>query len=148
MRAKWDQRYLDLAQYIAQWSKDPSTKVGAVLISKYRQPISFGFNGLPMGIKDTPERYTDRDTKYKMIIHAERNAMLFAKQDLSGATLYTWPMMPCAACAGLIIQAGIDRVVAPETPMELVERWGEDMQLATEMFEEVGVALDWMVEDE
>ena len=148
MSAKWDQRYLDLAQYIAQWSKDPSTKVGAVLIDVHGQPVSFGFNGLPMYIKDTPERYTDRETKYKMIIHAERNAMLFARRDLTAATLYTWPMMPCAACAGLIIQAGIDRVVAPETPMELVERWGGDMQLATEMFEEAGVALDWMVEDE
>jgi dCMP deaminase len=135
----WDKRYLKLAQIIAGWSKDPSTKVGAVIVNPRNQIVSVGFNGLPRGVEDTPERLENRDVKYKLIVHAERNAILFAERPLHGCTLYTWPFMPCAQCAGMVAQAGIKRVVAPtnENP-----RWQEDFRLTEEMFKEIGIALD------
>ena len=91
---KWDERYIGLAEYVASWSQDPSTKVGAVIVDEKNRPVSFGFNGLPQGVEDTPERLNNRDIKYKMILHAERNALLFAKSDLTDCTLYVWPMQP------------------------------------------------------
>lgn len=136
---KWDKRYLGLAEHISEWSQDPSTKVGAVIVDKNNRPISFGFNGLPQGVEDTTERLENREIKYKMIIHAERNALLFANTNLEGCTLYTWPMQPCAACAAMIIQSGIKRVVSKYQDNE---RWAEEFRLSTIMFAESGVKLE------
>lgn len=138
MISKWDRRYLDLAWLVSSWSKDPSTKTGAV-ITKNNKIISLGFNGFARGIDDSVDRLNDRDIKYKMIVHCERNAMLFAAQDLTGCTLYTVPFMSCAPCAAMVIQAGFKRCVAPysENP-----RWQEDFKLTSSMFKEAGVDLD------
>lgn len=136
---KWDERYIGLAEYVASWSQDPSTKVGAVIVDEKNRPVSFGFNGLPQGVEDTPERLNNRDIKYKMILHAERNALLFAKSDLTDCTLYVWPMQPCAACTAMIIQSGIKRVVAK---YQQNERWDEEFRLSMEMFAEAGVKLE------
>lgn len=133
----WDSRYLDLANLVAGWSKDPSTKVGAV-ITKDNHIVSVGFNGLPRGVEDTEERLTNRDLKYKMIVHGEVNAMAFANQALHGCTLYTVPFMPCPVCAGQVIQRGITEVVAPYSDNP---RWVESFELTKAMFKEAGVAL-------
>lgn len=138
MTHKWHYRYLDLARHVATWSKDPSTKVGAVIVDQLARPVSFGFNGLPRGVLDSPDRLNVRETKYKMIVHGERNAILFAGRSVAGCTLYTVPFMPCAQCAGMIIQAGITRVVAPRFDSE---RWAEDFKLTEQMFAEAGVEL-------
>lgn len=137
MNDKWDARFLDLARYIAQWSKDPSTQTGAV-ITRGRQVVSVGYNGLAAGVYDLPERLNEREVKLKMIVHCERNAMLYAKQDLTGCTLYTWPFMSCAPCAAMVIQAGINRCVAPYADRP---KWAEDFKLATDMFQEAGINL-------
>lgn len=134
----WDYRFLDLARYIGSWSKDPSTKVGAVIVSPHKRVISTGFNGLPSGVEDTIERLHNRDLKYKMIVHAERNAILDARQGVRGFSLYVWPMMPCAVCATLVIQAGLAEVIAPISDNP---RWQEEFQLAAAMFREAGVRL-------
>lgn len=126
---KWDRRYLEVARQVAGWSKDPSTQVGAVIATPDHRPVSFGFNGLPQGVDDSPERYADRDLKLKLIVHAELNALVFAGERARGCTLYTWPFMPCCRCAGLVIQHGIKRVVAPVTPVALAERWAEELEL-------------------
>ena len=140
---KWDRRFLDLAKYIASWSKDPSTQTGAVIVdSPGRQVVSLGYNGFPQGVDDNPQRYADRDLKYKLIVHCERNAILFAKRDLRFCTLYTWPFMSCSTCAGMVIQAGITHCVAPAMPEDKKERWAEDMEIAAMMFREAGVRLD------
>ena len=131
----WDDRFLKLAEHVAGWSKDPSTKCGAV-ITRDKRVISMGFNGFPQGVEDTDERLNNRDLKYKMVIHAEVNALMFAKQSVEGCTIYVWPMHPCSRCATQIIQAGITRVVSIEPTPALVERWGGDMRLAQEMYEE------------
>lgn len=146
---KWNQRFLDVAKLVASWSKDPSTQTGAVIVDPWRRILSVGYNGFPRGVHDTPERYADREIKYRMIVHCERNAILFAPSPLpEWCTLYTYPFMSCSVCAGIVIQAGIRRCVAPEIPQHLRERWGEDMALAEKMFEEAGVLLEFHKEEE
>ena len=134
----WDYRFLGLAEHIAGWSKDPSTKVGAVVADGNHRVISTGFNGLPSGVEDTLERLQDRDLKYQMVVHAERNAIIDARASLAGCSLYVWPMMPCSVCAAMIIQAGLAEVVAPSSDNP---RWVESFRLTEEMFREAGVSL-------
>jgi dCMP deaminase len=142
---KWDTRYLELAKFAAQWSKDPSTKTGAVIVSSKGSVVSLGYNGFAKGVADTNERLNDRETKYKMVVHCERNAIIFAERDLAGCTLYTWPFMSCGPCAGMVIQAGIMRCVAP---MNNNPRWQADFALATQMFNEAKVKMDFVGETE
>jgi dCMP deaminase len=136
--SKWDRRFVELAKHIASWSKDPSTQAGAVIVDGKRRLVSVGFNGLAQGVEDLPERLNNRDLKYKMFVHCERNAIIFARQSLEGCTLYTWPFMSCGACAAMIIQTGMIRTVAPfsENP-----RWQDEFELATVQFKEAGVEL-------
>ena len=135
---KWDRRYLGMAEYIACWSKDPSTRVGAVVVDPNNQIVSLGYNGLPRGVQDSPERLHNRELKYKLIVHAEINALAFAERSVRGCTLYTFPFMPCVRCAGEVIQRGIVRVVAPKVDND---RWAEDFRLTQQMFMEAGVLL-------
>lgn len=141
---KWDKRFVELARHVATWSKDPSTQTGAVIVDPNLRIISTGYNGFPVGVQDLPERYANRELKYKMIVHCERNALLFAREALHGCCLYTWPFMSCSVCAAMVIQSGITRCVAPEIPEHLKERWAEDMALSNQMFEEAGVEVKIM----
>lgn len=137
--AKWDERFLALAEHIAQWSHDPSTKVGAVITRPDRTISSVGYNGLPKRVHDTEDRLSHRETKYEMTVHAEANAILHATERPVGYTIYTWPFQPCSRCAGLIIQSGLKRVVAP---LYEGDRWTESFALASQMFAEAFVRLD------
>lgn len=134
---------MGLAKYVSTASKDPSTQVGAVIVDRQKRVVSLGFNGLPRGIDDSQARLFDRETKYKMIVHAERNAMLFAQRSMHGCTLYTWPFQPCSQCAGLVVQAGIERVVSVPNDNP---RWQDDFRLANEMFAETGITLDLLTD--
>lgn len=136
---KWDFRFLELAKLVSKWSKDPSTKVGAVIVDPLRRIVSLGYNGFARGVEDSEERYNNREEKYKLVVHAERNAIIFATRSLQGCTIYTYPFMPCAPCAGMIIQSGIGRVVAPK---DANPRWQEDFKLTRKMFEEAGLVLE------
>lgn len=136
--ANWTKTFMDLARFYASLSKDPSTKCGAVIAKGNRQ-ISQGFNGLPQGVVDSPERLNNRQIKYPMVIHAEVNAILFAAQPLTGCSIYVWPMAPCARCAGMIIQSGIKTVYAPRATIDQMNRWGDEMELARAMYSESGV---------
>jgi dCMP deaminase len=138
----WDIRFLQLAALAASWSKDPSTKVGAVITRPDRTIASVGFNGFPRGVVDSAERYADRELKYKMIVHAEMNAILTAREPLHGYTLFTWPFMPCACCAGAVIQSGIKRVVSIE---DCNPRWIESFALTRKLFCEADVELHLVV---
>lgn len=142
MSEKWDRRFLDLAKHIAEWSKDPSTKVGAVIVDGQRRVVSTGYNGFASNLKDLPERYDNRELKYRLTIHAEMNCIHFAYQRLNGCSLYTYPFMSCSRCAASVIQVGITRCVAPTLPDHLKERWGEDIAISRMMFAEAGVQLD------
>ncbi len=130
----WHQWFLGMADYVATASKDPSTKVGAVIIDGNRIVRGMGYNGFPRGVRDEPERYANRAEKYKRVVHAEANALLNSHGSLRGCTLYA-TMHPCSACAALIIQAGITSVVCRPT----IERWREDAEFAISMFNEADV---------
>lgn len=138
---KWDKRYIELAKFIANWSKDPSTKVGAVIVDDKGRIVSLGFNGFPQKILDN-DRLNNRDEKYNVIVHAEANAILFANRDLSGCTIYTYPFQPCSGCSGLIIQSGIKRVVTIKTDND---RWKKDFSTAAKMLVEAEVSIDYVL---
>jgi dCMP deaminase len=146
---KWHGRYVRLAKDVASWSKDPSTKVGAVIIGNKGQIISQGFNGFPRGIADTPERYNDRPTKYKYVVHAEANAIYNAIHNganTNGATIYVTGLPVCHECAKAIIQTGIANVVMDTHPNETT--WKESGQAAVEMMLEAGVTIRFLKESE
>ena len=124
---KWDIRFLELAKQVSTWSKDPSRQIGAIAIDN-KSVIAQGYNGFPRGIKDLPDRYDDRDVKYKFVVHAEMNVIYNASYNgvsLEGSTLYVWGLPVCSDCAKGVIQTGIKRVVMPlqEIPDHWVESW-------------------------
>ena len=137
---KWDQRFLHLAGHISNWSKDPSTKVGCVVVGSDREIRSTGFNGFPRGIEDSSERLDDRNQKYPLICHAEENAIMHAARvgvSLKGCVAYvTWP--PCTRCARSLIQAGVVEVVFPEN-IDVPERWVADFDMSMSMMKEAGL---------
>jgi dCMP deaminase len=142
---KWDRRFLEQAKLVSTWSKDPSTKVGAILVNDLRQVVGQGYNGFPRGIADTPERLNDRETKYKLVVHAEVNAILDAGRDARGAVLYVYPsfMVPpiCHECCKMAIQAGVVGIVGyepnPDDPR--VQRWKDSISVARDMWLEAGL---------
>jgi dCMP deaminase len=136
----WHLRFLELAERIATWSKDPSRGVGAVIVSQSKQIISTGFNGLPQGIADHPERL-QRPVKYDLICHAELNAIVqCARNGVSpvGCTMYA-TFSPCVQCSLAIIQAGLVEVVTYEVAGEGDEHWKRSHDLACALFAEAGV---------
>ena len=106
----WDFRFLQLAEIVSSWSKDPSRKIGSVIVDSKRRVLSLGYNGFPRGVEDQITRYLDRDTKLKFVCHAERNALDNAPGSVEGATLYA-TLFPCNECVKSIIQRGITKVV-------------------------------------
>ena len=139
MNAKWDGRFIELAESIATWSKDPSRGVGAVIVSPMRQVLATGYNGLPRGVEDHPDRL-ERPMKYDLIVHAEMNAIIqCARNGVSpvGATLYS-SFSPCIHCTLSIVQAGIQRVVTRSVALG-DDHWNESIELSISMFAEVGI---------
>lgn len=137
-------RLLAIAEAYAAMSKDPSTKVGALIIDQDCNVLSEGFNGFPRGVFDSSARYQDRPTKYKFIAHAELNAIAQAARKgvkVLGASLIVTALYPCNVCAGAIIQAGIKKVYAPKANAN--DRWTEATEVAQTMFKEAGVEVIW-----
>jgi len=135
---KWDDRFLCLAGVVRHWSKDPSTKVGAV-IADGKRVVSMGYNGFPKGVLDLEELYANREEKLERIVHAEINAILYANESLVGKTLYTFPFQCCARCAAQVIQSGIKRVVAPQS---IDTKWKNSFLIANQMFREAKVEVE------
>ena len=137
---KWDLRFLNLARHIAEWSKDPSRKIGAVITRPDRRIVSQGYNGFAIGVEDSPERYADKMTKYEMVVHAEVNAIITAGKDLTGTTLYS-TLMPCSRCAAVIINSGIKKVVTIVDDVTVLkfDNTAHSFELSTKQFEEAGV---------
>lgn len=131
---------LGMAKHVAKLSKDPSTKVGAVIFDEKRRLVSAGYNGFARGVKDTQKRLNDRDTKLKLTLHAEKNAILFATAPLDGATIVvTHPC--CSQCAAQVIQAGIKHVVWQKPSNDFILRWKDDLLLTYAQFAEAGVTV-------
>jgi dCMP deaminase len=120
---KWDTRFMNLARHVAQWSKDPSTKCGAVIVNR-RRVVSLGFNGFAAGTSDEAELYLDREYKNATVIHCEENAIIQAQTSVRGYTMYLTGMS-CGRCTARVIQAGIDRVVVPYKAEDAFSHRGE-----------------------
>jgi dCMP deaminase len=113
MSTDWHARWLDRARHISTWSKDPSTKVGCVLV-RAGHAIAEGYNGFPHGVADDA-RLNDRALKYELTVHAEANAVAHAARHghpTVGATAYS-TLFPCPPCASLLIQAGVVALITP-----------------------------------
>jgi len=150
MTARWDRHFLQLCLDHARMSKDPNTRVGCVIVGPDREPITDGFNGFPRGIADTADRLNDRDTKLRIIVHAEMNALMNAARaghKTKGGTLYlaatddsgnVWGGAPCSQCLKHCIQAGISEIVSH--PWKAVpSRWHEDIAFSRTLLSEAGI---------
>lgn len=133
---KWDKRFLDLCEHVASWSKDPSTRVGSVIVNDNNQIVGIGYNGFSRGVSDEIERYNDKSTKYKFIVHAEANAILNANNSVKECTIYT-SFFTCNECAKLIIQSGIKKVISYRPNPK--SKWIESFNVAKKMYWESGV---------
>ena len=145
----WDELFLRMCFLVSRKSKDPSTRTGCVVVDRNHRIRSMGFNGFPQGVEDDPERYADRELKYRLIAHCDSNAIFSAARigiPLEGCTMYlTGP--PCSECTKAIIQAGIERVVWPrwnkfEDDPATRERWAVSIGCSDLMAREAGVSFE------
>lgn len=144
---KWDVRFLKLARHIAGWSKDPSTKVGAVLVDDKNRVRGMGYNGFPRRVDDNPILYLpdangSKQQKYERVVHAELNAILEAK-NCEGLVLYT-TMFTCNECAKAVIQSGVNEVISPKPNND---GWDRAHKVAHEMYIQAGVRVRFIEED-
>ncbi len=154
---KWHCRWISMAAQYASWSKDESTKVGAVIVRDKRQ-LTAGFNGFPQGINDHDPKKWKRPDKYLYIEHAERNALNQAALhgiSVEGATLYLpYSPPPCDSCTRGIIQTRIARVIGPTNSFPgKGDQWQRSMEIANEMLFDAGIDVyripgNWLSEDE
>ena len=136
---------MTMAYLVSMKSKDPSTRVGAVIVGPDNEIRATGYNGLPRGVADRNYRYDDREYKLFAVNHAEENAILHCALNGVSAkdcTLYT-PWLPCSRCCKSIIQSGIKEIVYdkgfPGNTPEMADDWHKSMEIAKEMFAEAGV---------
>ncbi len=109
-QTSWDEYFMNIADVVASRSKDPSSQNGCVIVDKKHRPVSFGYNGMIQGADESKMTLIERPMKYYFSIHSEMNALLFAKRDVSGCTLYN-KMASCENCLKYCLQAGISRFV-------------------------------------
>lgn len=143
---KWNVRFMQMAREISSWSKDPSRKIGAIAVGDNRRVLSTGYNGFPRNIEDSKERLTDRETKYKYVVHAEQNCIYNACLNgisLAGATLYVYGLPVCSECAKGIIQVGIKKVFIEDRIYE-EQKWIESFEHTKELFDEAKIVLDYV----
>ena len=110
----WPEYFITIAQVCAWHSKDPNTQVGVVIVNNNKEIIATGYNGLPWGCNDDNYPWENDksnwlENKYPYVVHAEANAIIHARQDCHGFSLYT-TLFPCGECAKLIIQSGIKEI--------------------------------------
>ncbi len=111
----WDEYFMGIALLSAKRSKDPSTCVGACIVSPENRILSVGYNGMPRGCSDDEYPWeregNDLETKYFYVCHAELNAILnYTGTNMKGARVYT-TLFPCNECTKALIQAGITEVI-------------------------------------
>lgn len=140
LEAHWRDRFLALACQVASWSRDPSTKVGAVVFDDLKRIASVGFNGFPRNVNDDVARYNDRPTKYKLVVHAEVNAILNARSSVDGCAMMV-TLHPCSDCTKMLIQAGIKTVYCPppRTATHEDDEWAVDAKFSRLMMTEAGI---------
>ena len=107
---EWDEYFMKVAETVAIKSKDPSSKMGCVIVDSKKRAISLGYNGMLQGADESKMTLSERPMKYYFAIHSEMNAILFAHQDLTGCTIYN-RVATCENCLKYCLQAGIKRFV-------------------------------------
>jgi dCMP deaminase len=143
-------QYFKLAQVQADiFSKDPSTKVGAILLAPDSlQVLSLGYNGMPRGILETVEQRWERPIKYRYVEHAERNALYNACRHgtpIEGAIAVV-TLFPCTDCTRALIQSGVKCIVT-QKPDLTCQRWGEDFTISMEMIQETNMECIYVDEE-
>jgi dCMP deaminase len=143
---KWTTRYLNLAKEVSSWSKDTSTKTGAIIMTLDGDPVSHGWNGIPPNVMDDVDTRLERPLKYRYFEHAERNAIYGATMaDLSNCVIYC-THYPCADCARGIIRKRIKYVVVDSKygrkgVTGFNARWEDSFGDSEIMFNEAGVTV-------
>lgn len=142
----WRQRFMDLANHIGEWSKDPSRGVGCVIVDEAtKRVLSIGYNDFPQGVNDNATGRREKPMKYNYTEHAERNAIYSASRfgiNINGATMYAaW--FPCHECGRAIIQSGIKKLVTYEPEFDN-DTYGESFQISLEMMSEAGVEIIYL----
>ena len=138
---KWHDRWFELIEVVSNWSYDPSTKVGALVLPKNSDVPILGWNGFPRKVKDLPERYNDRKIKYELVVHAEMNAILNATRNgvnINEGTLYV-SFIPCSNCAKAIAQTGINKIYYKPSPQEFLDRWKDSINISKMIFNESNI---------
>jgi dCMP deaminase len=141
----WDRYFLEICRVVAKRSKDPNTKLGALIVGPAHEIRSTGYNSLPRSISDTVPERLQRPTKYLWIEHAERNAIYNAARmgtPLEGCTIYS-ELAPCMDCARAIVQAGIREVIldAERVRKYSSEHYNPHFKMTEELFREAGVKM-------
>ncbi len=149
-RVRRDRHFLELALKHAELSRDPETRVGAIIVGPDGEVRSMGYNRFPDGIAETPDRLNDRDIKLSLMVHAELVAIVNAARvgiALQGCTLYfaqtddtglVWGGVPCTRCTDHILMSGITEVISyPTKPAP--SKWHGDWKVARALFREAGL---------
>ena len=110
---EWDEYFLKIAETVALKSKDPSSKMGCVIVDTKKRVVAVGYNGMIQGADESKMTLKDRPMKYHFVIHSEMNALLYANRDLTGCTVYNITAT-CDNCLKHCLQAGIKRFVYRE----------------------------------
>jgi dCMP deaminase len=142
-------KYWPIVIAVSKLSKDPKRQVGALIVNYSNDVLTSGYNGFPRGIEDSFERLHDTETKLKLTVHAEQNAISNAAR-LGIRTMSTTMLVnlcPCLMCAKAIIQAGITSVICTDTPkLEPNSKWAKGGLEAIALLREANINLklvDW-----
>lgn len=138
----WDERFLAVSQVIAGWSKDPSTKVGAIAVSVDRRILAQGYNGFPSGSRDLIANYENREVKYQMIVHAEANIIYNACRHQSGlhsSTVFVYGTYPCPECIKALAQVGVTRIVFQLGESGNAKKWEVDFLVSKRIMHELSI---------
>lgn len=145
--SNWIERYLNQAEFIANnYSKDPSSRIGCLIVSSDNVILSQSWNGFPRGIVDSEDRLNNRELKYQYIQHSELNSITNAARNgiaLNNSTLYVYGLPICSNCAGAIVQSGIKNVYIRLKENVDMSRWHDSWNISKIIFHESKV--DWRI---